>query len=293
VTRTVAVLLLVVAAGVWGATFPLVKAALVDADPWTFLALRFGLAAVLLAPALRARRWAGPGAGRAVACGVALFVGYLLQTTGLTSTTPARSAFITALSVVLVPLLEPLVGMGRATPRVWGGAVLACLGLAILLRPEVQPLAVGDLLTAGCAVAFAFHVLLLQWAVQAMPVGRASAVQVLTTAALAIPAAAWQGQRLNLTPRLLVAVLVCAVLATVFAFWAMTAVQQVLTAAVTAVVLAFEPVAAAVVSLSLGEDRFTWPLAAGGAVVVAGVLLATVRRRARGAIPAAGTQLSG
>jgi drug/metabolite transporter (DMT)-like permease len=75
------------------------------------------------------------------------------------------------------------------------------------------------------------------------------------------------------------AVLICAVLATVFAFWAMTAVQRVLTAAVTAVVLAFEPVAAALVSLALGEDRPSWSLLAGGAVVVAGVLLATVQRR--------------
>jgi drug/metabolite transporter (DMT)-like permease len=271
--------LLIAAAGIWGATFPVVKGALVDADPWTFLALRFGLAAALLVPLLRSRGSYGPGAGRAAACGVALFVGYVLQTWGLASTTPARSAFITALSVVLVPLLEGLLGLSRPTVRVWGGAGLALLGLAVLLRPEAQPISLGDVLTAGCAVAFAFHVLLLQWAVQAMPPARASAVQVLTTAALAIPAAAWQGQRLLVTPRLAGAVLICAVLATVFAFWAMTAVQRVLTAAVTAVVLAFEPVAAALVSLALGEDRPSWSLLAGGAVVVAGVLLATVDRR--------------
>ena len=116
-TRGLAVLLLIAAAGIWGATFPVVKGALVDADPWTFLALRFGLAAVLLVPLLRARGSYGPGMGRAAACGVALFVGYVLQTWGLASTTPARSAFITALSVVLVPLLQGVLGMGRATAR--------------------------------------------------------------------------------------------------------------------------------------------------------------------------------
>lgn len=285
-SRSFAVLLLAVAAAIWGATFPVVKGALQDADPWTFLALRFGLAAALLVPALRGRSSSGRGLGRAFVCGGALFSGYVLQTWGLVSTTPARSAFITALSVVLVPLLEPLAGMGRPTVRVWGGAALALGGLGVLLRPEAQPITIGDLLTVGCAVAFAIHVLLLQWTARVMPATRASAVQVLATAALAIPAAAWQGQRLHLTPRLGGAVLVCAVLATVFAFWAMTAVQRVLTAAVTAVVLAFEPVAAAVVSLGLGEDRFSWSLVAGGAVVVAGVLLATVQRRAGGPVRA-------
>jgi len=277
VSRTLAVLLLAAAGCTWGATFPVVKAALADSGPLTFLALRFALASLLLMPLLRWR--GGVPAWRAVTCGLALLVGYVLQTVGLTTTTPARSAFITALSAVLVPAIEPVFGLGRATRRVWCGACVALLGLAVLLRPDAGSLSMGDLLTVGCAVVFAFHVLLLQWTVRAVPINRATTVQVFTTAALAIPLAGLEGCRVVPTARLAIAVLVCAVLATVAAFWVMTAVQRVLSAAATAVVLTLEPVAAAVTSLLMGEDVLSLAMVAGGVLVVGGVVLATATPR--------------
>ncbi|MGV8042187.1 MAG: EamA family transporter [Thermoanaerobaculaceae bacterium] len=66
-----------------------------------------------------------------------------------------------------------------------------------------------------------------------------------------------------------------ALLATVVAFWAFTAAQRTLSAGETAVVLAWEPVAAALISLLSGEDALTASLLGGGALVVAGVVLAT------------------
>jgi drug/metabolite transporter (DMT)-like permease len=279
VSRTAAVLLLIAAACIWGATFPVVKGALADASTPSFLALRFTLAALVLLPALRARGGARRGVPRAALAGVALFAGYLLQTWGLETTTPARSAFITAFSIILVLLLEPLVGMGRPSARVWGGALVALAGLAVLLRPEVQPVSAGDLLTFGCAVVFAVHVLLLQWTVRALPATGATAVQVAVTAALALGVASAAGWRVSVTPRLAFAVAVTALLATVFAFWVLTGAQRVLSAALSSVVLAFEPVAAAVISVLLGQDRVTAALLAGGVLVVAGVVVATAERR--------------
>lgn len=283
-SRSAAVLLLIAAACVWGATFPVVKGALADASTPSFLALRFTLAALILLPALRARGGSRRGVARAALAGVALFGGYLLQTWGLETTTPARSAFITAFSIILVALLEPLVGTGRPSVRVWGGALLALAGLAVLLRPEVQPVSVGDLLTFGCAVVFAVHVLLLQWTVRAIPATGATAVQVAVTAALAIGSASLSGWRVAVTPRLAFAVAVTALLATVFAFWVLTAAQQVLSAALSSVVLAFEPVAAGAISVLLGQDRPAAALLVGGVVVVAGVVVATVQRRPTSAV---------
>jgi drug/metabolite transporter (DMT)-like permease len=279
VSRTAAVLLLIAAACIWGATFPVVKGALADASTPSFLALRFTLAALVLLPALRARGGARRGVPRAALAGVALFAGYLLQTWGLETTTPARSAFITAFSIILVLLLEPLVGMGRPSARVWGGALLALAGLAVLLRPEVQPVSAGDLLTFGCAVVFAVHVLLLQWTVRALPATGATAVQVAVTAALALGVASAAGWRVSVTPRLAFAVAVTALLATVFAFWVLTGAQRVLSAALSSVVLAFEPVAAGAISVLLGQDRPTAALFVGGVLVVAGVVVATAERR--------------
>ncbi|HNX49672.1 MAG TPA: DMT family transporter [Thermoanaerobaculaceae bacterium] len=273
---------LLAATTVWGATFPVVKGALADCGPLTFMALRFGLAALLLLWDLLRP---GVGIPRTVWpywCGVSLMVGYWLQTWGLVSTTPARSAFITALSVVLVPLLEPLAGLARLSGRVMAGGALALVGLGALLRPDSQAVALGDILTVGCAISFAFHTMLVQRAVRSHSARQVNAVQVLVVAVLAAPSAATEGWHLTATPRLGGALLVTALLATVGAFWALAAAQQALSAGETAVVLAWEPVAAALISLVLGQDVVTVGLVVGGLLVVAGVIVATTRSRVAG-----------
>ena len=105
---------------IWGATFVIVKSALADASVFVFLALRFSLAAAVLAviyrreiPRLRARKFRapqfsdGPLAAGALMGGL-LFAGFALQTAGIQFTTPSKAAFITGFSVVLVPVLLAL-----------------------------------------------------------------------------------------------------------------------------------------------------------------------------------------
>lgn len=273
--RAAALALLLAATTVWGATFPVVKTALADAGPITFMALRFSLAGAILACDLARRRVGLPHTVWPYWCGVSLLAGYLLQTWGLVTATPARSAFITALSVVLVPLAEPLVGLGRLSLRVVAGGGVALGGLGVLLRPGSHAVVVGDALTVGCAVAFAVHTMLVQRAVRDHPAGVVNGFQVLVVAVLAVPAAGLERWRFVATPRLGGALAVTAVLATVAAFWAFAAAQRTLSAGETAVVLAWEPVAAALISLLLGEDVLTPSLVAGGALVVAGVVVAT------------------
>jgi drug/metabolite transporter (DMT)-like permease len=285
VRKLPAVILVVAATGVWGATFTVVKGALADTGPLTFLALRFSLAGALLLPQLR-RIKGSPALLWAAACGVSLFVGYTFQTSGLLTTTPARSAFITSLSAVLVPLAEPIAGLAAFSWRVLGGALVALGGLAVLLRPGSTEVTVGDLLTLGCALAFAAHTMLLNRAVKSERPELVNAVQVATVALLAVPSAGIEGWRFVASPRLGMAVGITALLATVGAFWAMAAAQRHLSAAETGVILVLEPVAAAAVSLLLGEDRLSGSLLLGGSLVLAGVVLATLS--ARGSAPPAG-----
>jgi drug/metabolite transporter (DMT)-like permease len=283
--RLRALALLVAATATWGATFVVVKRGLDGAAPLTFLALRFLLAAAVLLPLLRARGVRPPRSWWAYACGAALFVGYAFQTAGLATTSPARSAFITALSVVLVPLLEPAFGVNRLSPRACAGAAVSVAGLAVLLRPEAARPVVGDWLTLGCALAFACHGVLLQGAVRHDAPATVNAAQVLITAALALPAAGIAGWHVAFAAWTFAALAITGLLATVAAFWAMAEAQRELTAAETALVLAFEPVVAAVVSVLAGGDAATSSLLAGGALVVLGVVAATIRPAPESAAP--------
>src|SRR5882762_7317878 len=119
----------------FGGTFLVVQDAVKHAQPVPFLAVRFTIAALALWPVAR-RRPASPGEWRdGVLGGVALLVGYLLQTIGLQYTDSATSAFITYLLVVIVPVLGFVLHRHRPHPATLAGVVLAVVGLVLLTDP--------------------------------------------------------------------------------------------------------------------------------------------------------------
>src|SRR5579875_985384 len=158
-------ILLIAVVLVWGCTFPLVKSALNDISPLLFNLLRMSIAAlVLLALNFKALL--------VLTAGFFLALGYQFQTSGLAHTTPSKSAFLTGLVVVLVPILSLLPRVApAASPRptavVFVGALLAFLGLILLTSQPgtgaaiLSGMHIGEWLTLFCAVAFAAHLLTL------------------------------------------------------------------------------------------------------------------------------------
>lgn len=150
----------VVAAVLFGTTFVMVKDAVADVGPVPFLAVRFLVGALAMAPfARRAPRQRGVVRAGAL-CGGALLLGYILQTVGLQYTTSSVSAFVTYLLVVIVPVISALTLRRSPTPPTIAGVVLATIGLFLLTGHGVH-LGKGELLTLGCALSFAVHIVLL------------------------------------------------------------------------------------------------------------------------------------
>jgi drug/metabolite transporter (DMT)-like permease len=145
---------------IWGATFPATKAVLEQIPPFSFLFLRFLLGALLVGGGYllwRLRLHREPAVLRASAIATCwLFLGYVLQTVGLRYTSASNSAFITALYVVIVPLI-----LRRFDRRVWFATGIATVGLWLLVKPSASG-NLGDLLTLGCALAFAAHIACLE-----------------------------------------------------------------------------------------------------------------------------------
>ncbi|HYO81166.1 MAG TPA: DMT family transporter, partial [Bryobacteraceae bacterium] len=208
---------------VWGATFVLVKSALNDVSAVLFLALRFSLAAVLLGllASLRGQwrdRFGWRALGGGALTGTVLYAGYLLQTLGLRQTTPALSGFITGLYIVLVPLMAGLVL--RRVPRVseWSGVALAALGMGLMslqATRETLQIGPGELLTTGCAVAFAIHILLLDRFSKVTSTDLLSFLQIASCAGIASLTFFWvEPVVIRWTAAVLIAVLVTAIFAT-------------------------------------------------------------------------------
>ena len=280
-------LALLFATVVWGATFLVVERGIADLPVFHLLAYRFSLGALLLAPLAwwrlrrRGRRpeWR-PLLRDGVLIGLVLFAGYSFQTFGLLWTTPSRSAFLTGLSVLLVPAIGWLSGAVRPRGLALAGVALAAAGLWALFQPwggAAVAFNRGDALTLGCAVAFAGHVLLVEHAVRRHPVVPLAITQFLVVAALSAPALLFEPPAArHLTADAVSAVVITGVFATALAFACQLYAQRRLGAVETSVLLTLEPVAAAALSIAIGREPLSWGLAVGGALILAGMLATDV-----------------
>lgn len=174
-------LALVVTAFIWGTTFPVTRAALAHTDPTTLMTVRMSIGALpFLAMVWRNRDFRTMLAGAEL--GLWMWAALTTQTVGLTTTTAGRSAFITALSVILVALGDGLF-LHHVRRQIWVGVVLAVTGIAVLTYRGTVPDG-GDAWTFLCAVLYAG--LILRMCVHARRVAVLPFVAwQLTTAALA------------------------------------------------------------------------------------------------------------
>lgn len=275
---------LVVNTIIWGATFVLVKNALAGVSPLLFLVLRFSLATVALLLLFR-RCWStprgktGPALRAGLLAGVFLFGGYAFQTFGLRLTTAPKSAFITGLSIAMVPLLSSAVY--RIKPRFFElmGATLAIagLGLMTLERAEwgVNP---GDGLTVICAVLFAAHIVTVGHYAGRTSFESLSFGQVATAAVLAIGSLWWvETPVIQWNSGVLIAVGVTGLLATALAFTVQAWAQQYTTATRTALIFALEPVFAWATSFLLTGETLSRRATAGAGLILAGILLVELK----------------
>jgi drug/metabolite transporter (DMT)-like permease len=277
-------LVLLVLTLLWGTTFHFVKAVLEVASPGVFLAGRFATAAALLAAAWLVRR-DRPGRGfwrDAVLLGLFMFGGFALQTVGLRHTTPSRSGFLTGLSVLVVPLVARFFLGRRVRASSWAGVALAVAGLAVLTRPFEESLAgavrLGDALTIGCALAFALQIAFTsEWSPR-HPLVPFVLVQVAVTLAGALLMLPAEGARLEAAgaARLAWTVAFTGVFMTAAAFLVMNWAQRRTSAVRAALIFSLEPVAAALFSHLYGGEPLAAADWAGGALIVAGVVMGEV-----------------
>lgn len=267
---------------IWGCTFTLVKKSLAQVSPLTLIALRFWVAtAAILLLMPRAFLHISRATLRSGAIlSVFLLGGFVFQTLGLRTTTPARSAFITALSVLLVPVFGFLVFRHRPRPRTLIGVAIASIGLSLLTLDRMElTLNRGDVLTLLCAVFFAFHILYVGRYVNDNDYRQLVALQVagsalLCTVVLPIsetPFVVWD-------PALGVYVFVLGVLATAVAYYGQNWAQRFTTPNRTALIFSLEPFFAAMFAFALLDQVLVAREWVGGILVMAGIVTSEYRR---------------
>ena len=159
--------LLMLTAAIWGAAFVAQSAGMEFIGPFTFNGLRTLIGAVVLIPVAWAVHrahgapipWKRTLAGGAV-CGLVFFAAVNLQQIGIQYTTAGKAGFITAMYVVLVPIVGLALGK-RPGVLVWAGVVLACAGMYLLCMTDGLSLGRGDALILASAFGFTAHILVI------------------------------------------------------------------------------------------------------------------------------------
>ncbi len=263
------IIAILIVAALWGGTFTAMKSAFYSADPMPFLLTRFALALLILSIlySIRGRRPKLSQIG--MLAGLMVFLGFALQMEGLTGISATKSAFITGLNAPLVPLFELILFRRKPKARAVLAIFLGVLGLALLTEVvHGMPLATGDLLTLGCAVAWALQIVVVDRASKVLSPDDVAFNEFLVTLALALVSIPVLGEyNMPLDPVVIAAVLYSGILATVVAFYLQAWAQERISPESAALGLMAEPVFAYTFAwLLLGE--FLSPLQLIGALLI-------------------------
>ncbi len=281
-TRADVVLLFVCA--VWGTTFALMRDMMRVLHPFELMALRFTIATVLLT-AVHWRRWGPPRRQWVVDglwLGAWLAAGYLTQVIGLQFVTASRSAFITSMSIAIVPFVaflllrtRPVVGEAVGVLLAVGGLVLFSADADFRVRP-------GELWTLGCAAAFAVQIVLTSILAKRNPAIPLTVMQMATAAVAGWALVAARGG-LSVAARdipwgtLLYLSIVATALILVLQTWALARTSSVKAG----VLYATEPVFAALFAAAFFSERMTPRELMGGALILGGVIVSELWRPAQ------------
>lgn len=153
--------LIVLATLIWGSSFVVVKDTTDAVSPAWILVVRFGLATLILALVYLKKRelyFRKDYIALGALFGFLLFMGYYLQTIGITDTTPGKNAFLTGTYCVMVPFFAW--GISKRRPHVFNivAALMCIVGIGLVSLGSGFSMSFGDLLTLCCAVFYGLHI---------------------------------------------------------------------------------------------------------------------------------------
>lgn len=198
--------LLLLAALVWGVAFVAQKSGANTVGPFMLLAARsfIGFAALLPVILLLGKKAPQPKERPrskytlyigSLACGALLFIASAFQQIGITEGTDAgKAGFITALYIVLVPIVGMFLG-NKTSLRIWISVIMAVAGLFLLCVKNGFSVQISDIITLVCALIFTFHILVIDRFSPKVEVLKMSCLQFLVCGVLSLLAVVITGEQ--------------------------------------------------------------------------------------------------
>lgn len=266
----------------WGLGFVVTKNAFDHITPMMIMAIRFGLASIILILIFRKRLKTISKRDLYGGCliGVFLFLGFTTQTIGLVYTTASKNAFITGINVVIVPLLVMAITKKFPGWHVILAAILAVVGLSFLTIEDgsLSSVNIGDWLTLICAFCFAFQVVAIGMLAPKGDAIALSVVQISFCAVLSIIAGLiFEPIPTNLSLEAWGAIIYLVLLSTIFCFIIQNVAQKYTPSSHAALILCLEGVFGAFFAYLFLNEIFTSRMLLGCALILIALIIAESR----------------
>lgn len=263
----------------WGSTFILSKMVLESVPLLLFLAIRLGLAAVIMGmlALTQRRRMTRQAVFHGIILGILLYLSYLFQMWGIQYTSASNAGFITGLSVIFVPAFSVLFFREPVRLNVIAGIISATVGLLLLSGGNPFSWNKGDYLVLVCALTVTFHVILTGNYARKNDIYSLTTVQLSTIAVISIFVFLFSDIPFHMPSQSnLLFLFYLAAFGTVYTFFMQTAMQRFTTATRTALVFSMEPVFAALFAYLIAGELLSPPAMLGGLLILAGMLSAEI-----------------
>lgn len=264
---------LIGSAFLWATAYLYVKQLVENIPPCLLLALRFSLAAIVLA-ILFIPKWKQLNKGLVAAgirMGIALFFEFFFFTVGIQYTTASKSSFIIASYIILLPIVYFIIRRKKPGRLDVFCSVLCMAGLCLLLADNLNGFNKGDLLSVFCAISYAVHVVYSSQYAKKYDGGLLNLIQLATSAVLSIAVTLIMGDfRMAVITQVPVrAVVYLAVICTILPYFLCLFGMKYVSTATSGILLSFESVFATSLAVVLMGERLYWQLVAGGAIIIA------------------------
>lgn len=272
--------LLLITAIVWGSGFVVTAIALEYLTAYQVMAGRFMFAAIILSIVFRKKfkTFTKAVVWKGAVLGTILYIGFAFQTVGLEYTTPSKNAFLTAVNIVIVPLIAYFVYKRRVDRFETAGAVLAVIGIGFLTLEGSMAVNIGDILTLICAVAFAFDIFYTNHFVKTENAISLTIVQFITAAILGVSAVLIQGDMpTSIENEAVLAIIYLAVFSTTIAYVCQNVGFKYTTATKGAIILSLEALFGMIFSVLFLHEAMTARLIIGAAIIMGAILLTELK----------------
>ena len=266
---------------IWGGTFPLIRNSLHYTNASWFVSLRMLFAILIFFPFIirRLRNTTIELLFISVILGLLTGFGYYAQTLGLKTISSAQSAFITSMSVILIPLLLPLFRLGRPTLIEAFAVILCLLGVYVLTGADFDKLSRADFWTFICALTTALDVIYLQRVSKKInDLTLCAFYQIVFASIIPLASSIYHHQyHAQWTFDLWKGLLYCAVLATMFTFFIQTRYQQYTHPTKVGIIFTMEPVFASLFAFFFNGEAISLAIMFGGGIILASLFLTELK----------------